>query len=183
MSNISMGNSVKFNPVKSNRPVNRDFLIRLETTSSNCSFSSSLSTSSKMLTLIEVVFFQELCRCRRRRRRRRRSLATRCVCTEYCLLLCVVIIVAVVRIPWMLLPVLIIIALKVTEEGQRRALFFYLPNACLSVCLSVCLLSFIFRKQKPENVDPKEKPREEKKKKKQREDGGGGAQTTKQQTK
>tara|TARA_X000001036_G_scaffold415750_1_gene432187 strand:- start:486 stop:887 length:402 start_codon:yes stop_codon:yes gene_type:complete len=133
-----------------------------------------------MLTLIEVVFFQELCRCRRRRRRRR-SLATRCVCTEYCLLLCVVIIVAVVRIPWMLLPILIIIALKVTEEGQRRALF--LSAKCLSVCLPFFLLSFIFRKQKPENVDPKEKPREEKKKKKQREDGGGGAQTTKQQTK
>ena len=95
-------------------------------------------------------------------------------------MLCVVIIVAVVRIPWMLLPVLIIIALKVTEEGQRRALFFICQ---MPVCLSVCLLSFIFRKQKPENVDPKEKPREEKKKKKQREDGGGGAQTTKQQTK
>ena len=62
------------------------------------------------------------------------------------------------------------------KSDRRRAAkstFFYLPNACLSVCLSVCLLSFIFRKQKPENVDPKEKPREEKKKKKQREDGGG----------
>ena len=60
---------------------------------------------------------------------------------------------------------------------------FFLSANFLSFCLSVCLLSFIFRKQKPENVDPKEKPREEKKKKKQREDGGGGAQTTKQQTK
>ena len=48
-SNISIGNSVKSNPVKSNRPVERDFLIRLETSSSNCSFSS-VSASSKMLT-------------------------------------------------------------------------------------------------------------------------------------
>jgi len=115
-----------------------------------------------MLTLIEVVFFQELCRCRRRRRRR--SLATRCVCTEYCLLLCVVLIVAVVRIPWMLLPILIIIAF-VTEEGLRRALF-YLPNSCLSLFfLSFFVFVICLRKQKPENVHPKEKPEEKNKKK------------------
>ena len=36
---------------------------------------------------------------------------------------------------------------------------FFLSANFLSFCLSVCLLSFIFRKQKPENVDPKEKPK------------------------
>ena len=43
---------------------------------------------------------------------------------------------------------------------------FFLSANFLSFCLSVCLLSFIFRKQKPENVDPKEKPKRGEKEKK-----------------
>ena len=48
---------------------------------------------------------------------------------------------------------------------------FFLSANFLSFCLSVCLLSFIFRKQKPENVDPKEKPKRGEKKEKKNKKG------------
>ena len=54
------------------------------------------------------------------------------------------------------------------KSDRRRAAksTFFLSAKCLSVCLSVFFLSFLFRKQKPENVDPKEKPKRGEKEKK-----------------
>tara|TARA_B100000085_G_scaffold285661_1_gene322900 strand:+ start:10217 stop:10855 length:639 start_codon:yes stop_codon:yes gene_type:complete len=65
----------------------------------------------------------------------------------------------------MLLPVLIIIALKVTEEGQRRALFFICQMpVCLSVCLSVFFLSF-FESKNLKTWTPKKNQERRKRKK------------------